>query len=162
MEKTIPKIMLLGVLALVLAAAAPMSAKAEEPCPFTSQGDVAVILADAFGLVPTTVGPREAIEVLNRVGIYPGALGDVLPASETEGWESGREVTNDLFCEQLVYLVWAAASQGSINVDPREAAQFVLSLALSCGINCPGPPPEEVIIIPPPGFEESPGEEEPE
>ena len=122
----------------------------QEACPFIDQGDVAVILADGFGLVKGSVTDEKAIAALVAVGIYPGALPDILPPSETEGWVSGWPVTNDLFCEQLIYLVWASAANGLLNADPGEAAGFVTSLALECGIVCPGPPPEEVIILPPP------------
>ncbi len=47
MDKILPKIILLGVLALAM----PRTAEARELCPYTVQGEVAVILADAFGLV---------------------------------------------------------------------------------------------------------------
>ncbi len=94
-----------------------------------------MILADSFGLVTGTVTEANAIAALNAVGIYPGALGDILPPSESDGWEAARPVTNDLFCEQLVYLIWAAASVGSIAASPQDAADFINSLALECGID---------------------------
>ncbi len=159
MKKSRTKLLLSGILFLFLMM--PMSSPAQDICPFLDQGDVALVLADTLGLIPGSSTEANAIAALNAVGIYPGALGDLLPPSETDGWVEHWPVTNDLFCEQLVYLVWAAASAGSIVADPGEAAGLVLSLALECGVVCPGPPPEEVIIIPPRPPSDDPEEEEP-
>ena len=160
MEKRKTKIVVFSVLLLVLGV--PLGSLAQDVCPFLDQGDLALALADTLGLIPTSSTEARAIAALNQVGIYPGALPDILPPSESDGWEADWPVTNDLFCEQLIYLVWAAAKSGAIVTDPEEAVGLVLSLARECGVDCPGPPPEEVIIIPPPGPPSEVPEEVPE
>lgn len=159
MEGKLMKILVLGVLLLSLAL--PRPAPAQEVCPYQNQGDLALALADTLGIISGPPNVANAIAALNAVGIYPGALGDVLPPPETDGWVANWPVTNDIFCEQLIYLVWAAAKVGAIVTDPEEAVTLVLGLAGGCGVDCPGPPPEEVVIIPPPSSPDDPEEEEP-